>query len=679
MTSRLLRFVNAADEAGDPDPKCTTVVLSPWWTPVPDAPAGLVPVRDLARGVLERVDLLATSIVLLDDWADAAGIPDLLVRDGVGWWDRVRMALRWDVYELVLWRHVVGALEPTGCFDHVVVPTDRPNLAAVCKALGLPVVLGDHPAGGPDRMSDAARPMGVSTAATPAPTAGPRARVSTPLWVRIRRRLLRTLRLRPDADAIQRRRLGHLEARFARLAARSGILAVSWAGAYQVLNAGAAGAKAALGTGADADPRLGDPFLDPAIDRLAGRGESVAVAVMGIGHRSAKGWAALERDPNAIPVSWILARWGREEDSGSASMPLTELLDGQPIPGLDVAGCDMTATMLELLAPYLGPWLDERQRLHRAASRFLGDLRPRAVLIDREGTRTPWIAAAHDHGIPVVTTQHGMIYPGNPEYSRHRSAEFVRPDRTCVFGNWERDLLVDEAGYDPDEVIITGSPRVPTFEPAPPDDTARATVRRELGVAPGDRMIVISAAHNPIGELMTASMLASALDGPLPGIHLVVKLHPQDSAPADYAAFFAGLAAAGGYAPPRVSVIRDVDLARLLNAADAHLGQSSTMLTDAVAAGLPNMLVTGSAHADPIGYVRAGVAVPVRSAAEVRAFVTDPRAPDPAARKAFLEAHFLSGDASMRLADVVSGAADAFGAWASASASGEPAHQGAGS
>ena len=307
----------------------------------------------------------------------------------------------------------------------------------------------------------------------------------------------------------------------------------------------------------------------------------------------------------------------------------------------------------ELAASYSGEWLEVRRRQTRSAGGFLDRLRPSAVLLDREGTRLPWIAAARARSIPVVTTQHGMIYPGNPEYLRTEAASSMRPDRTCVFGPYERDLLVGTAGYDPDEVAVVGSPRVADLTAPPRPRPDQDPVRRELGVADGDRVVVISAAHSMIGELLTACVLATVLDGPLPGVHLVVKVHPQDREPADYAGFFRDLARAGGYAAPPVSVVRDIDLGRLFSAADAHLGSNSTMLTDAVAAGVPNMVARTQAHADPLGCVEAGVGVEVRCVDDVRAFMADPRPASAEARAAFLGRHFLAGDATDRLVDVV--------------------------
>ena len=100
-------------------------------------------------------------------------------------------------------------------------------------------------------------------------------------------------------------------------------------------------------------------------------------------------------------------------------------------------------------------------------------------------------------------------------------------------------------------------------------------------------------------------------------------------------------------------VVRDIDLYRLLRAADAHLGQYSTVLTDAVVVGIPNMIAVGQAYADPLDHVGAGVAVPVRSVDDVRAFMLDPRPPADADRARFLRRHFEPGDAVARIGDLL--------------------------
>jgi hypothetical protein len=178
-------------------------------------------------------------------------------------------------------------------------------------------------------------------------------------------------------------------------------------------------------------------------------------------------------------------------------------------------------------------------------------------------------------------------------------------------------------------------------------------VRAELGIAPGDRLVVISGTwgltyrqfHYPLS-------LARLMDRPLPRVHLVVKLHPREPDEGPYRAVIEGVAAANGFPAPPITVVRAIDLYRLLGAADAHLGIHSTVLTEAVAAGTPNLLADTLAGADLLGYLPAGVALPIRNGAELLAALDAAAAGaigEPA-RRAFLDDHFEPGDASGRIA-----------------------------
>ena len=71
-----------------------------------------------------------------------------------------------------------------------------------------------------------------------------------------------------------------------------------------------------------------------------------------------------------------------------------------------------------------------------------------------------------------------------------------------------------------------------------------------------------------------------------------------------------------------------------------------------MATGTPNLLASGLAGADPLGYVEAGVAIPVRTPEDITAALALPRdaALRPEARAAFLAAHFEPGAASERIA-----------------------------
>ncbi len=100
-----------------------------------------------------------------------------------------------------------------------------------------------------------------------------------------------------------------------------------------------------------------------------------------------------------------------------------------------------------------------------------------------------------------------------------------------------------------------------------------------------------------------------------------------------------------------MTVVQRIDLYRLLQAADAHLGIHSTVLTEAVVTGTHNLLADTLASSDLLGYVEAGVAVPVRDGATFLAGLETPGAVTDAARASFLARHFRSGSASERLRD----------------------------
>ena len=281
------------------------------------------------------------------------------------------------------------------------------------------------------------------------------------------------------------------------------------------------------------------------------------------------------------------------------------------------------------------------------------------MLINEYG-RTEWLAGARMAGVPVFAVQHGVIYPWHLGYRHPRRPGIPIADRTFLFGDYERRVLIEDGGYLPGEVEVTGAPRIDAVrrqtgaDPAAGATADRADVRRELGVAPDDRLLVISTTHERLHRrYYWMHALAAVLDGDLLNVHLVFKQHPAEADEGPYRELVAGLAAAAGRSVPPMTVVRDMDLFRLLRASDAHLGLFSTVLTDAVVAGGPNLIAMTQAHRDLLGYVDAGV--PGRSTTRRPCWraLDHPIEPDPAARTAFLEDHFRPGDASARIRDAL--------------------------
>ncbi|MGH2407235.1 MAG: hypothetical protein ACRDF7_04035 [Candidatus Limnocylindrales bacterium] len=633
MSGRKLRFLERRSQVPSPDPSTDVVVLDTWWTPLAAERADVLALRPVIERVLDETDLVDGSLERLDSWALATRQPERYIIDGLTWWHRVRMTVRWDLLELMVWLRVLAHVAPAGRYSTIEVPRGRFALAAAAQAW-LAAEAGRDPA----------RPsmQGVVITGNPAGRDAlvpmyRRLRRSLGLISPVRRAFFALLELGPGVAARRRR----LRERTARLSVRPPhVLAIAWAGAFQVVREG------------ERDRRL-DPHLALVLDRLEAEGVPVAMIVEGLDHRSARDWPAILADERIVPQSFVEAAWAAP-GSGRRGAHRDSVDDGRS-DRLDVDGVDLGPAMKRALDGYGARWQDLQARTIDAQERFLEAVRPGVIYLDREATRTRWIVAAQRRGIPVVAIQHGMIYRANPEYHTLDGVPAPRPDLTCVFGSAEREILVEDGGYASEAVVVTGSPRADPASmrrPASPDE--RMAVRRELGVADNDRLLVVSVAHNEVmGDLYSVAMVARLLGGPLPGVHVVVKIHPQDRGRSDYAGLLRGLAIAGSYKPPSVSVIRDTDLYRLLRSADAHLGQYSTVLTDAVVAGTPNLIAVAGARADPLGYVGAGVAVPVGSVDDVRSFMAAPRPPTEEARAAFLRRHFEPGDAVARIADLL--------------------------
>jgi hypothetical protein len=670
VASRLV-LVAAAEAAPRPAPDARVVVLDTAWTPGPDDRADLVPLRPAVASALEREDLIDRAIDLVDAWAKRLALPEQSTFRGVSWWPR-REAWKWLLGSLQ-WRAILDeALRDAAAagvaIDELVVPPGDEALARAAAALaeerGLRVTRG---AGDGTAASAAADddPGGAPPAAAAAAAFGLGDRA---LW-----------RLGRHPRQVRKR---ELDRRAAFLAARAERLAGAGAGRLLVITVPRVHQRVG---GRDAP--LVDPFLGPVVDRLrATRLDPITVA-LGLDRGDDAAWPAIEADERLVAEAFLPARWSTPEDdtaAAAAAESIARALDEVAPADADEAGLGhLGAGLLDEVRRDARTLLAARVRKALRFERFLRELRPAGLLLYNEYGRLDWLAGARWAGVPVVAVQHGIIIPGHVGYRHARHPGLVLPARTCVFGPYEAGVLRDHGGYAAGEVLVTGSPRLAAgvdatsagpgagLPPraglprgaglsagAPADVAARARerddVRRELGVAGGDRLLVISTTRDPdLRRFHQDHAFARLLGGPLPGVHLVFKQHPAEPDRGDYERLVAGLARAGGHPPPPVSVVRDVDLYRLLRAADAHLGLYSTVLTDAVVAGTPNLVAITQARADLLGYVAAGVAAPVRTNADLRAAMEAPPVPDPAARRAFLDDHFRPGDGTARIADAV--------------------------
>jgi hypothetical protein len=624
----VLRFV-AEPPSSQPGPGQIIVVLDTAWTPPTEGGDQLVGLRDLAAEVLTRRDLWDEALRRLDDWAEATDVAEAMTVDGVSYWYRRRLGAWWWLEQSLLWLGIVQLLADR-YRPVVLIPEsgDEPDLHEACRLVG--------EQRGIEVRIDATTTQGpaLSDGETDTDAGGP-GDSTTGFLGRVRVRL-RNRELRRRRQTMERR----LEDALRR---DRPLLVLTEHDRQQV--------------GAGRDKRLVNAYLDPILDRLAGTAlEPVEIQLEAVVDDDAS-WANLiaGRRFGALAGERLRKRYRQPGDLEAVTAEVDRIvaaIDTRTAPLL-VDGVDLAPGLRRELQRSARRTVRSRLRERRWAQRLLAELRPAALLLANEYNRTEWIAAARAEGIPVAAVQHGIIHPWHPGYiHRTRPPELLVADRSYVFGRWERRLLVERSQYRSDEVVVGGSPRLDYF--APEVLRERDAVRRELGVASGDRLVVVSTTWAELPRRFDLPVsLAALFDRPLPGVHLVLKLHPREPDEGAYRRLLEGLGAARHIPVPSISIVQRTDLYRLLAAADAHVGVYSTVNTEAVVTGTPNLLAAAIATGDLLDYVAAGVAIPVGNGSELlealeRVGVTG--LPEEA-RAAFLVDHFEPGSAGERIRD----------------------------
>jgi hypothetical protein len=624
VSARTLRLVADESAVGPAASDVETVVLDTAWT----APIGSRPdvtgLRPIAAAALGRHQPLEEALALVDGWAAAAGAVEACTVSGASLWYRRRVhTWRWLETRLA-WRWVLEELETRGPIGRLELPAGEPELRDVAGAMAR------------DRGWDLAVPADPG-AASPIATDRRFPWPLDPILWRIGLHPARRTRAATEQATTERhRQLGEL---VDRLADRRTVLVPVDPAVRQTV-------------GVDGSVDRRDAALESVLEALVAAGVQPVLVDLG---RSPAGPRAVRTPAEVvIPASLLATRYADPADDAAVASGAEEV--GRRVRALggplELGGIDLGPALAADLGTWVGSGLAGELRAANRIARLIGALAPAAVLMINEYSRPEWILAAHRQGVPVGAVQHGIIHRWHPGYMLPDRTGLPLADRTYVFGEFESRLLTAESVYRDTEVLVAGSPRLDLLPPVPVDPSERRRIRDRLGVSSTDRLVVLSSSSLAAGRRFAiAAALERLLDRQLPGVHLVVKLHPAEDDGTWYRRFVDGLGAGRGFAPPPMTVTRDVDLYGLLAAADAHVGVFSTVLTDAVVAGTLNLIVTSLAGSDLLGYVRAGVARPVRDGGDVLDVLGSATAPDAdGARAAFLADHFRPGPAGERIA-----------------------------
>jgi hypothetical protein len=266
----------------------------------------------------------------------------------------------------------------------------------------------------------------------------------------------------------------------------------------------------------------------------------------------------------------------------------------------DLSEADFAATILLQL-----PWA---LRSYEEMSAVLAVVRPAVVCLYAEssGWGRAALAACRAAGVPAVAVQHGIVYRNYYSYVHDQDeGECPRPQRTAVFGQATRDLLIEMGHYAPAELVVTGSPRLDQLQ-----ETARGwdagAFRARLAVSAREPLVVIASRFRGIRR--THQAIGGALAGLLRalealGVNSVIKPHPAEGG-ADYARVLQETGARRARVLPA-----GTELLPLLHAADALVTVESLAAVEAIVLDRP--VVVLSAPTNLRALVEAGVALAV--------------------------------------------------------------------
>jgi hypothetical protein len=140
------------------------------------------------------------------------------------------------------------------------------------------------------------------------------------------------------------------------------------------------------------------------------------------------------------------------------------------------------------------------------------------------------IRAARDQGVATIAIQHGIMYP---QYYSHEHApdeisgdEAVPiPDRTAVFGELAKEILVRRGSYPEEAIVVTGSPKFDALVQAA-SGYDRDAIRAAAAVPRGARLLVLATRWSAVRPVFAE--LAAAVER-LEDAFLLVKPHQAES------------------------------------------------------------------------------------------------------------------------------------------------------
>lgn len=325
-------------------------------------------------------------------------------------------------------------------------------------------------------------------------------------------------------------------------------------------------------------------------------------------------------------------------------------------------GLDLSRFFLPRLEFIIRDYLWKSALWLEAGRGMVQALHPAAMVLTYEtGTLSRSIIhACHEEGVPALGLQHGAFSAATDDYVKlpHNHLACFTPDKTAVWGERFRRVMLEDSAYREEEVVVTGNPRMDfLFRARSLLDTE--VLYRKYGLEKGKKLVLVAPTetigrtrHLAKERFFTAVMSAQK---ELDHCQWVAKLKPG----ADSKAYYQALLREGG---GRGMVLTDEDLYPLLVAADVVVTPPSSIAIEALIVGKPVVYVVFADTEDYFPHLgQLQVVLQVRDSSHLssaigRALVMEGASSLPPEKmQAMLEEenHQPDGNASLRVMQVV--------------------------
>ncbi len=266
------------------------------------------------------------------------------------------------------------------------------------------------------------------------------------------------------------------------------------------------------------------------------------------------------------------------------------------------------------------------------------------------------------NGLPILAIQHGNINSQYPEYL-HTEGEISSkispgccplPDKTAVYGQWVKKVLVEDCNYPEAGVVVTGQPRYDVLARADRIFSREGFCER-YGLAPDRRIALVCTENLPIFEeniVFLRAVLKALKESP--EIQVVVK--PHHAGKGGWHERIAREEKANALILPK-----RFNTYEALYACDIILAFFSTTITEALILDKPAVVVNLTGRPDPMPYVESGVALGAYREQDIQPAIKDALYDEAVryrlaqARRRFIyeHAYLQDGQATMRVSELI--------------------------